>query len=114
MSDEFTSIEPGAILEFPPGYDVTLIRPGPVVWMVDDIGMYDLRYRAYLGSILVTEIDVDRGERPNDWYYYKLMRAGDRHYDNFSADTIEEAIEQVEAYVAAWMADAGVEKACAV
>lgn len=114
MTDEFTSIEPGTFLEFPPGYEVTLFRPGPVAWKVDDIGMCDQRYRAFLGSILVTEIDVDRGERPYDWYYYKLMRNGDRHYHSFSADTIEEAIEQVEAYVAAWMTEAGVVKACAV
>jgi hypothetical protein len=110
MTNEF-SIEPGTILEFPSGYEVTLIRPGPVVWKVDDLGGYDQRYRAFLGSILVTEIDVDIGERPNDWYYYKLMRNGDRHYDSFSAATIEEAIEQVDAYVAAWMVDAGVVKA---
>ena len=75
--------------------------------------LYDdmFSYRAWLGSIQVTEFTVDEDWegtlRPNDWYYYRLIRNDDQHYSSHSASTVEEAISKVEAYVAAWMAEAG-------
>ncbi|MGV2114283.1 hypothetical protein ACQZ46_23835 [Agrobacterium salinitolerans] len=84
-------------------------------WEIERRDAYESTYRAWLGSTLVTEFEVDEDwqgvPRPGSWYYYRLICNDDQHYNDHWASTVEEAIAQIEAYVAAWMSDAGVVKA---
>ncbi|WP_107675033.1 hypothetical protein [Agrobacterium sp. LAD9] len=87
---------------------VVYVSNGLVRW-VDDGQSYLI---AYLGNVVVTEFYGDSDHI--SWSPDCLLREGDHYYTDRKASSLNEAKMQVEAYVAAWMADAGVVKAGAV
>ncbi|MDX0165782.1 hypothetical protein GOC43_28795 [Sinorhizobium meliloti] len=128
MSDYMTKLL--ALAALPPGAlvteDMLLVSPKPVAkapkepvvyvpnglvrWEED--GGSSLYVTAYLGNVIVTEFTVWNWDDEDIlWQPESLLHDGDHYYSQYRASSLEEAKVQVEAYVAAWMADAGVVKA---
>lgn len=104
VTDDMLPVSPKPVQE--PVKPPVVYRPNGLVRWVDDGDSYLI---AYLGKVVVTELYADSDRI--SWSPDCILREGDHYYTDRKASSLAEAKMQVEEYVAAWMADAGVVKA---
>lgn len=106
MSDPFSTLKPGDLIEVPTGYIVTPLRHPLVTWDVRDN-----THSAFLGEHLIAIVHDAREGR--EWYF-SMHICGPKGrpvyrsaHGQFRAETLQRAKHMVETMVEKWVTAAG-------